>query len=99
LPFLAIGGFDTVRFPRPQIEDIELGYRLRDAGGRIVLDPTVQGTHLKQWTFWRMLRTDVIDRGIPWMRLLLERRGRTRTSLNTGRRINPIHGVEIIHTE
>jgi glycosyltransferase involved in cell wall biosynthesis len=82
--FAALNGFDTVRFPRPQIEDIELGYRLRDNGGRIVLDPAIQGTHLKKWTLWKMLRTDILDRGIPWMRLMLERRGRNRTSLNTG---------------
>jgi hypothetical protein len=75
--FARIGGFDTVRFPRPQIEDIDLGYRLRDAGGRIVLDPTIEGTHLKRWTLRGMLRTDLLDRGIPWMRLLLERRDRT----------------------
>lgn len=83
--FEAIGGFDTLRFPRPQIEDIELGYRLRDNGGRILLDPAIQGTHLKRWRLWPMLRTDFRDRGIPWMRLLLERRGRTAPSLNTGR--------------
>lgn len=83
--FLALGGFDTVRFPRPQIEDIDLGYRLRDRGGRILLDPTIQGTHLKRWDFPSMLRTDIRDRGIPWMQLLLERRGRPSTALNTGR--------------
>ena len=82
--FRAAGGFDTARFPRPQIEDIELGYRLRDAGGRIALDPAIQGTHLKRWRFWQMLRTDLRDRGVPWMRLLLERRGRTPASLNAG---------------
>lgn len=81
--FEAIGGFDTVRFPRPQIEDIELGYRLRDRGGRILLDPSIQGTHLKRWRLGAMLRTDLRDRGIPWMRLLLERRGRTSPTLNT----------------
>jgi glycosyltransferase involved in cell wall biosynthesis len=83
--FAEVGGFDTPRFPRPQIEDIELGYRLRDRGGRILLDPAIQGTHLKRWTLMAMLRTDVRDRGIPWMRLLLERRGRTAASLNTDR--------------
>lgn len=83
--FEAVGGFDTARFPRPQIEDIELGYRLRDRGGRIRLDPSIQGTHLKRWTLWPMLRTDFRDRGVPWMRLLLERRGRTAPTLNTGR--------------
>ena len=85
LEFTDVGGFDTVRFPRPQIEDIELGYRLRDRGGRIVLDPLIQGTHLKRWTLGGMLRTDLLDRGIPWMLLLLERRGRTAQALNAGR--------------
>ncbi len=80
--FEAARGFDTARFPRPQIEDIELGYRLRDAGGQIRLDPAIEGTHLKRWHFWQMLRTDLRDRGVPWMRLLLERRGRGGKSLN-----------------
>lgn len=83
--FEAVGGFDTARFPRPQIEDIELGYRLRDRGGRIRLDPTIQATHLKRWQLWPMVRTDFRDRGLPWMQLLLERRGRTAPTLNTGR--------------
>ena len=83
--FEAVNGFDVVRFPRGQIEDIELGYRLRDRGGRILLDPSIQGTHLKRWTFGVMLRTDFRDRGIPWMRLLLERGNRTAAALNTGR--------------
>lgn len=71
--FLAAGGFDEARYPRPQIEDIELGYRLRDRGGRIVIRPEIQGAHLKRWTFLGGLRTDLLDRGIPWVRLLLER--------------------------
>lgn len=81
--FEAVNGFDVVRFPRGQIEDIELGYRLRDRGGRILLDPAIQGTHLKRWTFGVMVRTDIRDRGIPWMRLLLERRDLPAASLNT----------------
>ena len=83
--FEAAGGFDTIRFARPSIEDIELGYRLRDRGGRILLDPGIQGTHPKRWTFWMMLRTDMRDRGIPWMRLVLERGNRNAAALNTGR--------------
>lgn len=71
--FVAVGGFDEQRYPRPQIEDIELGYRLRDRGGRILLSPDVQGAHLKRWRFWGSTRTDVFDRGAPWVRLLLER--------------------------
>ncbi|MBA2291811.1 MAG: glycosyltransferase family 2 protein, partial [Gemmatimonadales bacterium] len=67
-----------------QIEDIDLGYRLRDLGGRILLDPRIQGTHLKRWTLSAMWRTDLFDRGIPWMGLLLERRHRNAAALNTG---------------
>lgn len=71
--FLAVGGFDAVSYPRPQIEDIELGYRLREAGARILLDPDLQGKHLKRWTFGNMVRTDLRERAIPWMHLILRR--------------------------
>jgi hypothetical protein len=69
--FLAIGGFDGSRFPRPSIEDIELGHRLRQAGYRIRLAPQLQGTHLKQWTLWSMIKTDITCRALPWARLIL----------------------------
>jgi len=71
--FHGVHGFDADRYPRPQIEDIDLGYRLTDAGHRIVLDPRIQGTHLKRWTLHSMLRADLYDRAIPWMQLLLDR--------------------------
>ena len=70
--FLGVGGFDAVRFPRPSIEDIELGYRLRRAGHRIRLDKGLQGTHLKRWGLASMVRTDVTCRALPWARLILE---------------------------
>lgn len=68
--FLAAGQFDEVRYARPQIEDIDLGYKLSRLGG-ILLDPSVKGTHFKRWKFLPMVRTDLFDRGIPWVRLLL----------------------------
>jgi hypothetical protein len=71
--FQRAGRFDAQRYPRPQIEDIELGYRLRSLGCRILLRPDIQGTHLKRWTLLGMVRNDVRDRGMPWMRLLLAR--------------------------
>lgn len=71
--FNAVGMFDEDRFQRPQIEDIELGYRIVARGDRILLRPDIQGTHLKHWTLWRMLVTDFTDRAVPWMLLLLER--------------------------
>lgn len=68
--FLAAGGFDADHYAVPSIEDIELGYRLRRAGGKIVLAPEVQGTHLKRWTLRSMVHTDVFRRALPWGRLL-----------------------------
>jgi GT2 family glycosyltransferase len=73
-PFLALGGFDAQTYPQPSIEDIDFGLRLHDAGARILLDPAIQGTHHKHWTFGRMLHTDIRQRAIPWSRLLLKRR-------------------------
>jgi len=70
--FLRAGGFDEVRFPLPSIEDIELGARLHRDGARLVLDPTIQGKHLKQWTLRGMVDTDLRRRGVPWLRLMLE---------------------------
>lgn len=69
--FREVGGFDEVRYARPQIEDIELGRRIRRAGHRILLDPTIQGAHLKRWTLSQMFKTDLLHRGIPWTRLIL----------------------------
>jgi glycosyltransferase involved in cell wall biosynthesis len=69
--FEQVGGFDEQRYPRC-IEDIELGYRLRRASHQILLDKGLQGTHLKKWTLWSMIRTDVCCRAIPWTRLILE---------------------------
>ena len=80
--FVATGGFDEDRYPVASIEDIELGGRLA-ARGRIVLDPFVQGTHLKEWTLVSMVTTDFARRGVPWVELLAERRRPART-LNLG---------------
>src|SRR5262249_30306515 len=79
--FLAFGGFDPRLYPRPAIEDIELGYRLTRAGHRIVLARDVLATHLKRWTLPEMIRTDILRRGVPWM-LLIKRTGTVETDLN-----------------
>jgi glycosyl transferase family 2 len=81
--FLEVGGFDAAAFTRPSVEDIELGYRLREAGGRIRLDKELQGTHLKHWSLWSMVRTDVTGRALPWARLVL-RSDHIPTELNLG---------------
>ena len=69
--FLQIGGFDAERFPRPEIEDLELATRLRPLG-RLRLDPDLQVTHLKRWSLLSVVQTDIVCRAIPWARLLLE---------------------------
>ncbi len=71
--FLRHAGFDE-SYDRPAIEDIELGYRLRQDGRKMILDKDLQVTHLKHWTFWGLLKTDVLDRGIPWTELVLRDR-------------------------
>jgi hypothetical protein len=68
--FEEAGGF--VEHP---VEDIELGMRLVEDGARIVLDPSIQGKHLKAWTLGGMVRTDFAVRGVPWVGLLLRHRG------------------------
>jgi glycosyltransferase involved in cell wall biosynthesis len=82
--FLESGGFDPQRYRRPAIEDIELGYRITGAGHRIVLARDVQATHLKRWTLFEMIRTDIFRRGVPWM-LLMKRLRVVETDLNVSR--------------
>lgn len=70
--FIDADMFDEWHYPRPQIEDIELGARIRALGHRIVLRPDIQATHLKRWTLGAVIRTDLFDRGVPWTRLLVQ---------------------------
>lgn len=71
--FADLGGFDAARYPRPSIEDVELGFRLRAAGHRVRLLPDVQVRHHKRWTLAALLRTDLRDRALPWVELGVER--------------------------
>ncbi len=72
--FLAMGGFAADQFPRPSIEDIELGYRLRAAGHQIRLEKLLQVTHMKRWTAGQMLKTDIFARALPWSWLIVQRK-------------------------
>jgi GT2 family glycosyltransferase len=73
--FQAVKGFDQDRYPNPSIEDIELGYRLRSQGYRILLDKNIQVTHLKEWRLKSLLRADILYRAVPWSKLILESKG------------------------
>lgn len=84
--FEMVGDFDAVGFPKPSVEDIEWGMRLRRRwAAKIVLDPWIRGRHLKAWTPLSMVRTDFSRRGVPWARLLL-REGTDSRALNLDRR-------------
>jgi glycosyltransferase involved in cell wall biosynthesis len=71
--FNELGGFDQGKYSRA-IEDVELGYRLRKNGYTILLDRAIQGKHLKRWSIWSMVYTDLFIRAIPWTLLLLEQK-------------------------
>jgi GT2 family glycosyltransferase len=80
--FSGCGGFDEAEYVNSSIEDIQLGYRMSSAGYRILLQPEIQGTHLKRWTLKGMITTDLLGRGIPWVRLLLSGKIRPAATLN-----------------
>ncbi|HUF30744.1 MAG TPA: glycosyltransferase family A protein [Gemmatimonadaceae bacterium] len=78
--FLQAGMYDEWHYSRPQIEDIELGHRIRALGHRIVIRPEIQGSHLKRWSLWQVIKTDLNDRGVPWTRLLMTKSAGMRTA-------------------
>ncbi|HKX57487.1 MAG TPA: glycosyltransferase, partial [Xanthomonadales bacterium] len=69
--FLQLGGFDE---HYRAMEDVELGYRLHQAGHRVLLSPEIQLTHTKRYTLASLVRADVFQRAIPWTRIMLQRR-------------------------
>jgi len=70
---LKLGGFD-ISYGRPAIEDIELGFRLTANHHKIVLQKDIQVKHLKCWTLWGLIKTDVFDRAVPWTVIMLRDR-------------------------
>ncbi len=81
--FRAVAGFNE-GIRRPSVEDIELGYRLGAAGHRLGVEPAARGCHLKRWTVWGSVVTDVRDRGIPWTQLILRHRALANDLNTTG---------------
>jgi GT2 family glycosyltransferase len=78
--YLAVDGLDEdLRY----CEDIALGGKLHAAGYRIVIDPTVAGAHAKTYSLRGWVRNELVERAIPWSRLLLAGRA-ARGQLNAG---------------
>lgn len=71
--YLELGGLDE-SYRRPSVEDIEFGFRMMQSGWKLALDPSIQCKHLKVWTLGGLIRTDVLQRGIPWTELILRTR-------------------------
>lgn len=78
--FAKTGMYDEWRFPRPQIEDIDLGHRIMDLGFRIKRCPEIQACHLRGWTMRELMTTDFRDHAIPWRRVLSQRAPITRST-------------------
>jgi GT2 family glycosyltransferase len=79
--------FDGQQFRRPSIEDIELGVRLTAAGKRIVIDKQMTATHLKRWSLSGIVRSDLLDRAIPWTRVMHRHQLSSDLNLSIGQRI------------
>jgi hypothetical protein len=70
--FEAVGGFDT-RFRGADLEDLELGYRLYEAGYPIYFVPSIRIRHHYPATLLRGLKI-VTRRSALWMRMAVRRR-------------------------
>lgn len=68
--FEALGGFRE-SYGRPSIEDTELGYRLRAAGGQVHIVKRLRVGHMKRWQWGALLRSDFCHRALPWSELIL----------------------------
>ena len=91
--FMAAGMYDEWKYTRAQIEDVELGHRVRALGNRILLVPAIQCSSMRRWRLRDVLRGDFKDRGVPWTRLLMQMRamGRTTTlNLATVEKLNTV---------
>src|SRR4029079_3358248 len=61
-------GFNPM-FEEPSIEDVELGIRIVEGGGRIVLVKDALGTHHKEWGLAQLWKTGHLRRALPLGRL------------------------------
>ncbi|NJL87100.1 MAG: glycosyltransferase family 2 protein [Leptolyngbyaceae cyanobacterium SM1_1_3] len=68
--FFQVGGFDQA-YRAACVEDIELGYRLKQHGYSIRLCKHIQVKHLKCWKPVSMLKADIFYRALPWTALIL----------------------------
>ena len=87
--FHASGGFDE---GYKNLEDMELGYRLFQSGHEIGLVKQLQATHCKRYSFLGMIKSDLLNRAIPWTKIMLSKRI-VRSDLNT--KLNNVVSVPV----
>jgi hypothetical protein len=71
--FFGLKGFSTSFRTKYGGGDLEFGRRLKLAGHKICLDTKIQGTHLKRFSLWSLLRNDY-SRGKGWFRFAIRNR-------------------------
>ncbi|NET30811.1 MAG: glycosyltransferase family 2 protein [Cyanothece sp. SIO1E1] len=88
--FWKVGGFDE-NYRRPCVEDIELGYRLKQLGYEIRLCKSLEVKHLKRWGIVSLLKADFFYRALPWTALILrDRQFNNDLNLNVANRISVV---------
>ena len=96
--FEQVGGFDE-SYRRPCIEDIELGYRLKQQGYEIRLCKYIQVKHLKRWEPLNLLRAEIFYRAIPWTELMLrDRQFNADLNLNYANRLSLLMVMALLIT-
>jgi glycosyltransferase involved in cell wall biosynthesis len=75
--FDSLGGFDTHYTGASITEDIELGMRLLSEGCRVKLDKRLAVVHLKRYTLWSLIRTDIARSAGLTKTLIRNKLGRT----------------------
>lgn len=63
--FHRVGGFDRGQWAR-NMEEVEFGHRLTQDGHLIEVVKSLMVKHLKSYTLKGMIKSDLIDRAIPW---------------------------------
>ena len=89
--FRKIDGFDE-DYKSASVEDIELGYRLSLHGIPVILAKEIQVIHLKRYTLFSLIKSDLLCRAIPWTKIML-RKKIFKNDLNT--KSNNIAGVSV----
>lgn len=66
--FRALGGMDETP---GQLDDVELGFRLSRHGHCVRVCKSIQAKHLKKYSVISLLHSEILERALPWSRIIL----------------------------